>query len=267
MEKSVFSFNSYKDIMTFFLTGENRRGQLSRAAEFLNCQRSYLSRVINEEFHLTQDHAFRMTKFLRFNDGERDFFQTLVEFERSGDPGYRSHLQEQIKEMKRKHDSVSVRAKRTHLLNEQLNTQYFTSWVWSAIHFLTAIPKYQNIQMISDRLGLKPDMVKMYLLGLETQGFVSRSGDKWFYASGEFHLAKESPLLQLYHQNWRQKALLSSQDLTRDDVHFTGILTLTQKDADQLKELVLKFIEEANKIAGPSKPEEAVVLLCDFFSV
>jgi plasmid maintenance system antidote protein VapI len=95
------------------LSSKTQRGQLSRAAEALNCQRSYLSRVISESLQLTPDHAFKLARFWRLTSDEREYFQTMVDYERAGDPEYRAHLKQRLLEVKRKHESIQERTART----------------------------------------------------------------------------------------------------------------------------------------------------------
>jgi len=263
--KAVFSFQSYKAFMGHMLSGAHRRGQLTRAAEYLNCQRSYLSRVISENLHITPDHAFNLARFWNLNRDEREFFQTLVEYERAGNPDYRAHLKSQLMELKRKHESIQERTKRASLSVESLQTSYFSNWVWSAVHFLTSIPEYQTIDALSDRLGLKQETILQYLKQLESQNFIEHVRDRWVYKTGEFHAPKNSPLVILHHQNWRNRAVIDAQEFENNAIHFTGVHTLSKSDHEKLKELLLGFIAEANQIAGPSNPEEAIVLTCDLF--
>ena len=95
-EKSVFSFSTYKAIMAHHLLGATHRGELTRAAKVLGCQRSYLSRVISESLHLTPDHAFNLANFFKINHSEREYFLNLVE---TADPHLRR--EEQIEWLKR----------------------------------------------------------------------------------------------------------------------------------------------------------------------
>jgi plasmid maintenance system antidote protein VapI len=94
-EKSIFVFNSYKPILRQYLRAKGKRGALSRAAEALNCQRSYLSRVMNSELHLTPDQAFMLARFWKLPHQEREYFQLLVEHERASTREYKEELQAQ----------------------------------------------------------------------------------------------------------------------------------------------------------------------------
>jgi uncharacterized protein (TIGR02147 family) len=263
----VFSFQSYKQIMAHRLSGEGRRGQLTGAAEALNCQRSYLSRVIRSELHLTPDHAFELAKFWLLSADETDYFTLLVEYDRAATPGYRASLKSKLGAIKKKNESIEERTQRKHLSVDLSRTLYFSSWLGSATHFLTCVPTLRTSEAIAQRLGIDQGSVVRTLEQLREQGLVSESKGKWKYEQGEFHVGKESPLVVLHHQNWRQRAVFDAQNFTNENIHFTGILTLSREDAARVKELLLEFISRANSIASPSQPEDAVALTCDLFPV
>lgn len=268
MEKrSLYAFTSYKQIMTERLTGDGCRGQMSAAAVAMGCQRSYVSRVIAGKPDLTMDHAFSLALYWKLDSNETHFFLKLVEFERATNAKYKANLNRELQALRERHRSVQSQIKRSSLSTEGFEAKYFSSWAYAAIHFLTAIPKFQSEASLAKHLSL-PERLVLGILGeLNAFGFVSKKGQRWIYQSGEFHAERGSSNVQLHHQNWRHRSLLNTLDSTNQSVHFTGVLTVSESDRDKLKEVVLTFLAEANAIAGPSKPETAVVLLCDFFDV
>lgn len=265
VDESVFTYDNYKKYLAHQLIGPANRGQLSRAATYMNCQRSFLSRVISEHLHLTPDHAYLMGQFLKLTEAERQYFTLLVEFERAGHIDYKNHIKTQITKIKKAHDSIQERTQRTNITTENIQIQYFATWLTSAIHFLTAIPEFRTEQALAQRLNCSIPQVKFSLNVLQQMGFVENLKGKWTYKNGDFHLPKSSPLVILHHQNWRHRAVSAAQDFEANNVHFTGILTLSQRDRERLRELILSFIADANKISDPSQPEEAMILCCDYY--
>lgn len=266
-KKTVFEFDSYKKFMSYKLLGQQQRGQLTSAAKALGCQRSYLSRVISDKLQITSDHAFNLARFWHLQPDERNYFQTLVELERSSDRHYQDFLKKQLIELKKRHESIQERTNRTDLKNQFNDLNYFSSWIYSAIHFLTCIPDFQTVPAIASRLNLSEMVVLNYLTQLEEHNCVEKNGNSWIYKSGEFHIPKNSPLVVLHHQNWRFKAVLDTHNFDSNGVHYTGVHTLSKSDFQRLKELLLNFISEAATITGPSKPEEAIAMTLDLFSL
>jgi plasmid maintenance system antidote protein VapI len=265
MSETIFKFSTYKAIMNHRLRGEGQRGALSRAAEALNCQRSLLSRIMNSKLQLTPDQAFNLAKHWRLTSREREYFQTLVEFERAAEPSYREFLKARLLELRKEHASLGERAKRPAPTSAH-EALYFSAWYWTAIHFLTSAPGYQTVTAIADHLGLSKVVVTDCLRRLKDWGFVREVGSKWEYAGGEFHLPKDSPLVILHHQNWRMRAVLDAQVTEGENIHYTNVQTISRSDLAALREKLLDFIEECNSMMRPSPPEEAVVLTFDLFS-
>lgn len=265
--RPVFSFNSYKSVMSHLLLDPSRRGQLSRAAEFLNCQRSYLSRVISDKEHLTPDQAFMLCQFWKFNSEEREYFIVLVNYERAGQLEYRHFLKSKISEMKKKHESIQERTQRQSFVDNNLELQYFSSWISCALQFLTMIPNLQTVEALAEHLSLKREVIKGYLQQLQQQDLVEFKNNKWINKSTNFHLPKESPLVVFHHQNWRNRAILDAQNVSSDHVHFTGVYTLSKNDYHRVKEMLLSFIADANSLVGPSACEEGIALTCDLFRI
>ncbi len=265
--RPVYTFNSYKPLMSHMLLDPSQRGQLSRAAEFLNCQRSYLSRVISDKENLTPDQAYMICQFWKLTSDEREYFTSLVDYERAGQPEYRNFLKAKITEMKKKYESIQERTQRQSYVTENLEIQYFSSWVSCALQFLTMIPALQTVQALAERLNLKQDIVKQYLQQLQQRDLVELKNGKWINKSSNFHLPKESPLVLFHHQNWRNRAILDAQNPQSDHVHFTGVYTLSLNDYHRVKEMLLSFIAEANLIVGPSACEEGVAITCDLFRI
>lgn len=266
MKSNVFEFSSYKQFMIYKLRTIGSRGVLSRTAESMSCQTSYLSRVMNSKMQLTMDQAFLLTQIFKLPDSEKEYFLTLVEFERAGGFGYKESLKKKLQELKAKHESISeIVGKKKSI--EEVDGLYFSSWHWTAVHFLTSIPNYQTAIKISQRLQLPIVFVEDILKQLEGWGYVSHQNKQWKYKSGEFHLPKSNPFTIIHHNNWRNKAILDSQNLNSEGLHYTNIQTASVKDIEKLKELFLDFIKECNYMLGPSQPEESIAICLDLFSI
>ncbi len=264
---NVFTFSSYKAYLERALLTDAPRGQMSRAAEALGCQASFLSRVIHSNVQLTPDQAFVLAGFFNMDEDESAYFQTRVESERAGNPSYRTALGEKLKDMKRRREDLSKRANRPDFDIDAQRARYFSSWHWSALHFLTAIPALHSVASLAKRLNLDEKTTLNTLRELQSFGLVGEEKNKWRYRQGQFHLPKSSPFVLLHHSNWRARAVLDAQDITNESIHFTSVLTLSREDLERLKNLVLKFISEAEAVSRPSPPEECAVLNVDLFEI
>ncbi len=262
---SIYEFNSYKKALAHLLLAKGNRGRLSRAAEMLNCQPSFLSRVIRAEVHLTPDQAFMICRFMKWASDESEYFQTLVAYERAVEPQYKTSLTARITSLKKEHESLQKRTQKDNFPLAEQEATYFSSWHWSALHFLASIPEFQTVKALSHRLCLPEGLTLNYLKRLQQYGLVRETKQGWEYAGGQFHRPRNSPFVVLHHQNWRSRAVLDAQNFNNESIHYTSVHTLSSADVARLREMLLEFISQSNALAQPSQPEESVVLTVDLF--
>lgn len=245
---------------------ESQRGLLSRMAEAIGVQRSYLSRVTSDKHQLTADQTFKLTRYLNFSDPEQDYFMTLVEFDKASDGGLREHLKKRLHSLKEAQES-KVKGNQRPELNELPDILYFSSWKWTAIHFLTSIQEFQSPQSIANKLKLPEKEVRQGLELLLKKNYVKKLGDRWIYQGGEYHLKKDSGLVLINHQNWRLKAVRDAEDFSKESLHYTLLHTVSKKAIPKIKEILLKAIEEANAQLKGGPDEDLVAILIDYFVV
>jgi uncharacterized protein (TIGR02147 family) len=262
---SPFQFADYKAFLAAMQA--HGRGETRRMSEAAGCQRSYFSQVIHGNAQLTPDHGYKLCKYLEFTIRERDFFLTQLEHARAATAEYRKHLEEKLNQLKREHEDLGAHVDRPKLKDSSQHLSYFSTWYWCAIHLLTSITEFQKSAAIARRLHLPESLVMEALEVLAEQGLVRRVGSSWEYASGEMHVAKESPLVSLHHNNWRQRAVLSAQVPSARNMHYTQVQSMSREAYEKIRTMVLKFIDEATKEAGPSTGEELVAVNIDIFPV
>jgi plasmid maintenance system antidote protein VapI len=265
---NIFSCSGYKKIMDQLLRKSGARGVLSRAAEALNCQRSYLSRIINGEMHLTPDQAYLLCKFWRLKTLEQEYFQCLVDLDRAASGEYREHIKSRLTEIVRRNESLSERMQRPEpILSSANEAFYFSSWHWAATHFLTSISEYQSLSKLSEKLAIPKEQLLFFLERLKAMGYVGQRGSNWEFLQGEFHLPNQSPFVIQHHQNWRHRAVLDAQTYNSESVHYTNVQTAKREDIQKIKNMLFDFISKSKETLDPSCPEEAVVILCDVFKI
>lgn len=265
MQVSVWSFSDYK-LFLVSLIEHGTRGIVSRLAEAAGCQRSYLSNVLRSHIHLMPDQAYGICKFLDLNSSETSYFLMLLEKERCGTAAYKRYLEAKIQRLQAARENLAERLDRPSLRKESDQLIYYSAWHYSAIHILVSIPRFQSVPAISRALGLDSAAVESCLVELEGMGLVRRTGARWRFLSGDIHVPKDSPLVSLHHNNWRQKAVLRSQG-RKDGLHFTMVQSVSLKVAGDIKEKVLKIIDEVSELAGPSESEELIYFGVDQFRI
>lgn len=268
---SIFGFDNYKKYLrAYFADGRKQLpGQLNLAglARKTGYQRSFFSRVINADLHLTPEGVYKVAAALGLSEEEREYFFWLVEKERAADPGYRAFARAKAIELKKKDEAKRKAAEAPVTTDETYFVNYLSSWIWVAVHLATAIPALQKPAAIAERFQLPEELVMQVLKALSGLNLVRAEGSKFVFHKGSVHISEHSPWVQLHHANWRQKALVDAQLKRRDSIHFTNVLTLSETDRELVREELLKAIDRVMKIAQPSPPEDIVTFNLDFFRV
>ncbi len=268
MEKtSVFQFKTYKSFLENLLTNPENRGLMSQICRKIDCQRSYLSRVLNTKLQLTPDYAFKISQALRLKPEEQEYFLLLVDWDRCQDTGLRQYLQVRLNKLKSEQSEVRDKVQRPQPKQGIDETLYFSAWYWSAIHLWCSLPGSHTVASVSRKFSLPESVTETCLETLTAAGFLERTIKGYKYLTGAMHVDRRSPLAHWNHLNWRQRALLDAQTPSESSLHFTNLQTMTRVDFNRIRNLILELIEKSERIAGPSAPEELVAVCLDAFVI
>lgn len=268
MKESVFTFKDYKTFLKACIReGQPKWGYVSKMADMAGCQRSYLSRVLNSEVHLTPDHLYNIGRFLALNDSESEYLLNLLESERASLPEYRSRIDKKLAKLKIDHENLQNKVKRPAAPFSEREFIYYSDWIFSALHIIVSIPQFQTSRAIAEHLHLPVKDVEARLQILKQWNLVKYENRKWLFGGSELHVQKNSPLVSLHHNNWRQRAVLKAQSPNEKNVHFTVVQSVDAQAWDKIRSKLIKFIEEASHIANPAKEEKLICLTCDCFEV
>jgi uncharacterized protein (TIGR02147 family) len=223
---------------------------------------------MREEVHLTPDQAYEACVFMGFSEAETRYFLKLVEYERAANPRYRTRLKQELDQMRSEQEDLKNRFREEQVGQSQSEMLYYSSWLWSAIHILTDIPKYRTTRAMATRLGIDEAWARHCLQTLEKFGLVRHAaGDTWIHSSGWIHLPKQSPMISVHHANWRTRAVLSSQNPNHTNLHYTIVQSVSLDDFARIKTHLLAAIEDYRKIADASPEQELICFNCDAFVV
>lgn len=265
---SIFHLKDYKDVLRRKIKEhEGQRGVLAKLAEAAGCQRSYLSQVLNTHIHLIPDHALGICEFFHFNEDETRFFLGLVDHARAGTPRLRKRISQQLHEIRERNTVLEKKIDAKVIQSTEENFLYYSSWIYAAVHVAVSIHELQTPHQIAQHLQLARETVENVLVFLESQQLVAKHSGKWNYVTGERHLSRQSALVALHHNNWRQRAVLSAQSSPNGNYHYTGVSSLSRHDFHAVSAILLEVTEKIRKLTRVSTEEELVCLNMDFFKV
>jgi len=267
MGMDLFDFESYKDFLKAYIVKNKKRGLVSELARAAGCDRTYLSQSLNSKVQLTPDHILGISSYIGMSENEQNFFLHLNLYERSNSENARAMIKKQMQSIKKQTQLLSEKIQ--DIINplelaEKDKNIYYSSWIYQAIHILSAIEDYQESQKISDKVGLNLLKTKDILSQLETMGLISKTGKKWQHSKKPIHIPRGSLHNTVNHIHWRTKA--NEQFNNPTNVHYTGVFTLSKKDYNTIKKQVLNLIEDHRTTISQSGSEELYCFCCDLYS-
>jgi uncharacterized protein (TIGR02147 family) len=269
MRKTVFDYLDYKPYLNEKISSMPAKGRGVRRdmAKYLNCQTAYVSQVLNQHVHFSLEQAISVNQFFQHNKDESKFFVLLVQYQRAGTNELRSYLKTEMEELKEKRSDLKQRLNIKDSLDETNQHIYYSAWYYAATHIALSIPKYQTAHAISKVLQLPLKQVQEILLFLSETGLAIQEGSGYIIGKTRIHLSQDSIQIRRHHTNWRNQSISSIDKNNSEDLHYSNVLSMSDKDVPKVKEILIKAIEECREIIKISKEERVQVLTMDFFDL
>lgn len=262
----LVQFEDYREIIKADMAAHKSvRGYQKTLSTAAGCQASYLSKALRGECELTPEHAVGLCKFWNLAPLESYYFLEAVNLSRAGTRPLKEMIRARLRDLRQQLQNIGERLGLPSIETQQAD--YYSHWYMSAIHVLTSVPEFQEKAALAKRLQLSEQLIDESLRKLTAMGVVEPVGlQKWKPGRGSVHASKGSPYAWLHLANWRQRAL---QDAQADNqaLHFSSIYSLSRKDFETLKSLMMQFIGTCNQTVAASKEETVVGVNLDFFEI
>lgn len=264
---NIFHFDSYKEYLAQNVKElASQRGYQSRLAQAAKVHPSYISRVISDNGHLTPDQAILLCRFWGFRTDETDYFINLVLRERAADPELKNYLSAKITELRARNDELSQ-----HLIAEKVNphqnNQYYSHWIFAAVHILLGVRNINSAAALSERLRIALPIVEQTLQTLEQMGLVKQDGNNWRITKQNIHLSNNSWMAGVSHASWRAKCMERIGHGYKSDLHYTGVHSLATKDVKKIRQILQESLISIDEVVRPSRNETAMAICLDMFEL
>lgn len=270
MNKNIYEFTNYKKYLdyVFNLKPGYGRGERTRLASFIGCNTTYISQVMNGINHFSLEQAERANRFFNHTKDESHFFILLVEYARAGTEELKKYFMGQIHQAIENRMDLKNRLEFKKKLSSEDQNFYYSFWYITAIHLLTSISKYQNINQISSYLGLNISRTQNILEELLRCGFIEKEGDLYKSGPVSIHLGSESPLIGKHHINWRMQAIQNLElGFDPQSLHFSSVVTIAKSDVRAAREILVEAIEKIRTLVKESKEDSLYCYNIDLFEV
>ena len=266
---SVYEYKSYKQFILDWIeaTPNAGRGQRKLIAEAIGCQNPFITHVLAGDYHFSPEQAEACARYLGLNEADTEFFILLVLKERSGTKTLENFFAKQISSRCEQHAVLKKRLniKESMPLEDQMI--YYSSWHYATIHMALMIPELQNINSLVRYLNLPPARVSSILQFLIDHQLIEQKGQYYKIKKSILHLEKDSPILTQHHTHWRLRAIEAIQTAKLDNLHYSGVMSLSKDDYEWVREKLARLLEDVVVRLGPSKDEKLAALSFDLFQV
>ncbi|MCX6115923.1 MAG: DUF4423 domain-containing protein [Proteobacteria bacterium] len=263
-----FQTSNYREILLLRLKeGNQGRGRLAALSKHLNVHSTLVSQIMSGLKNFTIDQAILVTDFLSLTSTEASYFVGLVELERAGHNTSKRFFQNKLEAIRNQVQSVSERVGKFERLNDELMATYYSDWKYMAVWLATSLEPTPSLQEIALKLKIANSQAEKIADFLVTCGLVLRDGTKYVSSINKTHLPDNHNLIGRHHANWRLKAIERADNISSDELMFTGPLTISLEDFAILKKDLLSLIENASKRISKSKCEIMGCLNIDLFKI
>jgi uncharacterized protein (TIGR02147 family) len=264
---SIFEFTNYREYLHAWieLQGARSYGLKGKIAIHLGISSSLVSQILKGDKTLTPDQASDLADYVGLSDAETDYFHLLLEIDRAGNHRYQEKLRRKIAAAQRESKNIGKRVPRNAELTNEQKAIYYSSWLFTGIRNMTAVPEFSNVDALSKRLGVDVSIVNRVLRFLLENGLCIEADGKLSYGPASIHVDKESPFVNKHHQNWRIQAIQKMENKKSDDIFFTSPMSLSKDAVEEVRLLLPTVIQNVMKIVGPSSSETTACLNIDWF--
>lgn len=263
--KTVFEFKDYKSYLREVENTGAHRAFRSRLAEAAACQNAYVSQVLNGSQHFSLEQGDGVSSFLAHSADEKGHFLLLLQHARAGTVSLRKFFAEQIAQSVERRLALRHRVNTGERLEDKDQVTYYSEWFYAAIHVLVTLERYRTVEALSARLQLPLPVTRKavdFLLGC---GLLSEKKNQLVTGQARLYLDGASPLITRHHANWRLHTLQSLPRARTEDLHYSSVVTISQADAEAIREQLILAIQNAKKIVRDSAEEDAFSFNMDFY--
>ncbi|MCM2322653.1 MAG: DUF4423 domain-containing protein [Oligoflexia bacterium] len=258
----IFDCSNYRDFVsqTVRALPKGGRGEFLKIAKHLGIHTSTLSQVLGGSKQFTLDQACSLADYFGLNELETRYLFHLVELERAGTERLRGTLKKQLARLKEESKKLSAVVPGKRTLSEEEKAVFYSNWYYTGIWALTSIPGHQTADAIARYFSLPRLLVNRVIAFLLATGLCVEKNGLLEPGTTYVHLEADSPFIARHHASWRQKAVERHPVLSETEIAYSSPMSLSKEDAARIRQLVVEWVDQANKIRDPS-PCEALYFL------
>lgn len=258
---SVFRFSDYRKALKFLLEEMKKADpdfQLSKFGEVIGVQKTFVSKVLNEMAHLSDDQLYLTLKFLNLQSQEEKYFRILYDCNRTGLHARKTLLIKEIRRMQEEHRQfrLHTKAQMQQPKTESHLGEYYLDPYNLIVHAYLGIEKYQRQpDTLTKILPLSSEKLRSILQCLARLELISLAADgSAKVTQNAIHLDVRSIFCQPHQILFRVKSTEQVMSLPPEKRFILSMSFSGNPDVkNQIQEKYLAFMKEVENILDQTR--------------
>lgn len=267
---SIFESTDYRDFLESFVKSQPRggHGYKLKIAEALGVHPTLVTQVLKGRKSFSTEQAYALAEFIKINDLEKDYFLTLIEYDRAGSVALKKFIESKLLKLRQENEKVKNRVSVYGSMSEADQALFYSQWYYSALRLSCGLREDVTAESLARDFDLPAELVSKVLLFLISRGLVVEKENKMLDQGPQnTFLPSDSPLISRHHMNWRMKAMERHPRIGADELAFSAPLTLAEADISKVRKMCLDFIQDISKKVSNSPAEQLACFNMDWFRV
>lgn len=264
----ITEFSDYKGYLKALLRTypKSGRGQSRRLAEHLGVAPIVVSQVLARDRHFTPEQAVKVAAYFGMDERATEYFVFLVNHARADSKDLKAFYSEKLSRLRREAENIKNLVRGKVALSDADKGIYYSNWYYVAVQTLCAIDRYQKIDSIAEHLGMsRQKTAEIVSFLLQTGLCAEDERGKIHPGARSIHVDDKSPFVNSHRRNWREKAREKFTNPGIDDLFYSTVVSLSEKDSEAFRKTLLQLIQSFSKLVGPSPEETVRCLNIDWF--
>ncbi len=264
---NIYDAQSYRFFFNEVLQ-EQAWGAVKKFAEILKCHSTYVSQVAKGKADLSTEQAIAFCQHLELDSDATEHFLDLLQEEKAGNSETRTFFRQKIIRRMEARMNIKRRLQISENMNNEQESIYYSGWLPQVVHMACQLPGEGSAAAIAKIIKAEPDTVEAILQDLNKIGVIKYSKGKIDILREFVHLGEESSNINRFHVNWRMKTAAEISASTRlPGIHYSSVASMSAETEKEIKELILRHVQDTRKLIAPS-PSEALYAYClDFYQL
>ncbi|MCB0413282.1 MAG: TIGR02147 family protein [Bdellovibrionales bacterium] len=264
----IFKYLDYREYLKSLTSKQSpyKNYNYQTLANIMRIQKSYLSRVMKKEAHLSQDQCYLLSSHLQLNSSESRYFELMVEYQRTGLENRRHEIVAHLKRIQ------VQQIKSEKFLNKNLQSssleEYYTNPILQILHIALLLDgnfEYKN-KIIQTHMGLSEEQVQASIQKLLDLKVLSKRGSLFINEAKGMHLKYNSPLTPINHSLLRGVSMQHLLKLGIDSKYsFSTTFSAHQETFTIIKSEFFKFLTQIEQPIGAAPAKNCYQINFDLF--